>query len=224
MALITDLITLKTLLEIDPNDTQEDIKLMFILETVSSWIQEWTNRPGLFFASRTEYYKGTGTQKLLLKSRPVSPDGLQVYVDQSGLFGAASGSFASTTLLTYGLDYTLDIDQSDGTSRSGILYRVRSYWPKSYARQAGWLTPFQTTDLGSVKVVYSGGYTINNLPAQIRMAANLLIAKLRYILPLGVEIQNESYEERSIGLVTEQKLYLYGLVKPWLVSYRNWSF
>ena len=223
--LLTDLRELKTYLDIDAGDTSEDKKLLFLVEHVSSWIEEVIDRPGLSFKSRTEYYNGSGTQKMLLRSRPVytSPT-ITCLVDEAGYFGSASGSFASTTALVYGTDFCLQIDQEDGTSRSGILARINDTWPKPQVRQYGWLSPFIWSSQGNVKVTYTAGYTVDNLPSVFRLAINLLIARLRYILPIGYEMNSESYEERSISLALSEKDKLLGLIRPMLLPYRNWTF
>lgn len=220
----TDLIELKTLLEIDPDNTAQDAKLLILNTVASEWLGEWLNRPGFDLKSRTEYYDGTGTQKLLLRSRPVyaSPT-IQVFADNQGFWGAASGSFDSTTTaLTYGTDFALMLDPGEeGKSRSGILVRINGYWERPMLRQRGLLSPFVGEGFGNVKVVYTAGYTVDTMPAQLRMAADFLIARLNYVWPLGVELGSESYEERSISVITSEKSKLFALVKPMLWSARN---
>ena len=115
MATISDLREIKAILDIPEGDQSEDVNLNFLIEQASNWIEEFLGR-SLFRKARTEYYNGNGSQKLLLKARPVltSPT-IEVYVDNSGYFGAASGSFnSSTTDLTYGTDFALVIDQETG--------------------------------------------------------------------------------------------------------------
>ena len=174
---------------------------------------------------RTEYYNGTNSQRLLLRSRPVfTTPTPQVFVDSGGYFGSVSGAFTGANdALTYGVDFCLDIDQEDGTSRSGILIRFNDFWPKRYVRQAGYLTPFVTPSYGSVKVIYQAGFTVDTLPAVFRLAMNLLVAKLRWIFPLGLELNSESYEERNIGIAASQKNYMLNLVTPMLKPYSNWK-
>lgn len=223
--LFTDLNEVKEALEIDPGDRSEDVQLTFLVTQASNWIEEVLDRPGMSFASRTEYYGGTNTSKLLLRSRPVyaTPE-IAVRVDQGGYFGSASGSFGSETALTYGTDFALRIDLPGDKSRSGILYRIGGVWEKQFYRSVGLLSPYLGESPGSIRVTYSGGYTVADLPPVFRFACNLLVSRMRYVLPLGMEIGSEGYEERSIGLVTERKDYLLSLVKPLILPYRNWSF
>lgn len=236
MPQLTDLRELKVWLDIDPANTSEDKKLNFYIELATQWIEEILDRPGLFFASRTEYYKGTNTQKLLLNSRPVyTTPTIQVNEDEAGYYGAPTGSFASTTALTYGDDFCLQIDQANGTSRSGILIRRNDVWPRPTNRMRGLLAPFIGEDFGSIKITYSGGYTVDDLPSQFRAATTLLVANLRQLLPLGQPIQAESYEERAISyggpqfagssnVSGAQKTFLLALAKPLIMSYKNWRF
>ena len=215
------------MLDIPPNVTTEDVKLSFCIETASRWIEEILNRPGLSYASRTEYYRGTGTNKLLLRSRPVfTTPTIQVYEDEAGYYGSGDDAFNSDTLLEYGVDYCLQIDQDDGSSRSGILLNIKGAWPRRYVRQRGLLTPYLGDDLGSIKCIYTAGHTVDTLPAVFRTAVDMLVGKLYYILPLAMEISSESYEERSISFAVPDKTknYLTSLVIPMIIWYRNWSF
>jgi len=228
MPLLTDLREVKSILEISEEDTTEDKKLLFLMEWATQWIEEWLNRVGrIFIKSRTEYYNGTGTQGLLLRSRPAyrTPT-ITVLVDEAGFFGAPSGSFdTNTTALTYGDHFALQLDQDDNlTSRSGILIRINDLWPKPPLRQQGYLYPFAARSFGNIKITYTAGYTVDNLPATLRMAANLLVARMRDVLPLGYELVGESYEERTISRVISEKNKLLGMVAPMLANYRNWRF
>lgn len=223
--LLTDLKEVKALLDIDQDDTTDDVKLNLLIEMASQWIEEFLGRVGyLEKKSRTEYYAGTGKQTILLKARPVFPTPtIEVYVDESGFFGSVSGSFDTTTsAFVYGTDFALQLDQEDGTSRSGLLVRINNVWPRPSARVMGLLSPFVAQSFGNVKVVYTAGYTTDSLPAALRYAAAVLVARMQSVLPLGVITQSEAYEERSISVVAEQKDYFLALIKPILYQYRNW--
>lgn len=218
-----DLQQIKSLLAIDPADTLEDKNILFYAEWATSIIEEYLDRPDLSLKQRTEYYGGTGTQQLQLRSRPVyTTPPIQVYIDDNGFFGQNSGSFQGSGL-QFGSDFCLWA--LDGvSSRNGILVRSHDIWPLPAIRQQGYLSPFVGMGFGNVKVIYTAGYTVDNLPSQFRLAASLLVSKLRYIFPLGVELGGESYEDRSISVVVNQKGYLMSLVKPLLFAYRNWNF
>lgn len=222
--LLTDLRELKSVLDIPATDSSEDTKLNFLIEQASSWIEEFCGRGDLGYSARTEYYKGTGTQKLPLRHRPVytSPT-IAVNIDETGFYGAPSGAFDSTTALTWGDDFALQVDQPDGTSRSGILVRRGKFWPKPQVRTGGYLSPFVGDGFGNVKVIYTAGYTVENLPAVVRLACNILVAHMRHLFPLGMMVASESYEERSISFVTRKRT-LMALIEPMLTGFRNWKF
>ena len=222
---LTDIREFKKSASIDPDDTSEDAVINYCIEWASNWIEEYLNRK-LSLKQRTEYYDGTGTQTLQLRARPVySVPEISVRVDEAGFYGSTSGAFASDTALTYGGDFCLKIDQDDGIrSRCGLLIRMKSYWPRPSVRQRGLLAAFIGNDHGSIKITYTAGYTVDELPAQLRMACNILVNKLRYILPIGMELGSESYEERHISIIARQKNYFMSLIAPMLFTFRNWKF
>lgn len=221
--MLTDIRELKSVLEIDQNNTAEDVKLGFMIEWASTLIEDFLDRK-LGLTTRTEYHDGTDTPCLRLNCRPVFVEGLQVYVRNAAYYGSVPDAFGPGDLQTYGDSYALDIDQPDGTSRSGILVRINGVWPRITARQRGLLAPFRMPNFGSIKVVYDAGYTTDTMPAPVRMACNLLVMKMRNLMPLGMEMGSESYEERHISYAVRNKDYLLSLVKPILFQYRNWSF
>lgn len=193
-------------------------------------ILEYLGRTDLELKARTEYYKGTGTQKITLNHRPVYQTPVPVVAtDQNGYYGAVSGAFTTNEgVLTYGTDFTMEWDQPDGTSKSAILVRIGNIWTRPQIRQRGFLSPYVGESFGNVKVTYTAGYTIDTLPAMIRQAANLLVAKTRYMFPLGVELASESFQQRSIGLDQGQsraaaRTYMMSAVKPLLTGFRNWK-
>ncbi|MCC6425108.1 MAG: phage head-tail connector protein [Phycisphaerales bacterium] len=226
--LLSDIDEVKSVLQIPSGDKSDDKLLMFLIDMASEWIQEVLGRKLGEKVSRTEYYNGTGMQNLMLRERPVftSPT-IEVWVDHDGNFGATSGAFASSTEITYGNyqnGFCLDIDQDDETSRSGILIRLGTTWPKPSYRARGLLTPFVGQANGNIKVTYTAGYTIDTLPSQLRLACSILVAKLRSLLPEGMEIGSESYEERHIAVVWDHKHSLISTIRPMIWSFRNFKF
>ena len=222
--LLTDINELKTILEIPAGDTSEDAKLMLLIQYATSIIEEFLNRPGLFLKSRTEYYNGSGTAKLLLRSRPVNTTPtIRCWVAQGGDWGQTDDPFPDTAELTYGEDFVLQIDTDDGRSKCGILTSKTTFWPKPNLRQVGWLTPFIGQDTGSIKVTYTAGYTVQDLPGAIRMACNLLVMRLYQAAPYGALLTSESYEERSVSYHLPKEDLL-SLIRPLLWQYRNFKF
>lgn len=223
---LTDLREVKTILEIDPQNTTEDVKISFFITLASEWISEYLGRQ-LGFAQRAQYFSGTGTQKLLLPCRPVYINPLPlVYVDMNGFYGSTTGAFTNQgEQLTYGTDFCLQLDSEDGTQcKTGIMIRINDYWQKPTIRNPGYLTPSLGDGNGNILVQYSAGYTVDAMPTQIRMACNILVQRLRYVMPLGMELSSDGYEDRNISFgLSFPKHYLMSIVKPMLTSYRNWS-
>lgn len=219
---------MKEVLEIDQANTSEDVKLNFLIEQVTSWCEERLGRK-FVQATRTEYYDGTGTQKLNLNFRPVYADVAQtqypisVWVDDGGYYGAGANAFSQAALV-YGTDFALKIDQPDGiTSRAGYLIRIGKTWQKRSMRQGGLLSPFLGPNPGAIKVTYTGGYTIDTLPAVVRLATNILIAKLRQLLPLGFFLNSEGYQDRNVSYFIPHKRHLLAEWESMVGSFRNWK-
>jgi hypothetical protein len=220
---LSDLKEIKVFLAIDQADQSSDLKLNFLIEMASAWIEETINRVGrLEYKARTEYYQGTGTQKLYLRARPVlTTPAIRAFVERGGYYGEAADAFGSVSELTYGSDFVLKIDQDNGSSRSGILVRLNEYWPKFGIRQAGYLSPFISEGFGNIKIIYTAGYSQDTLPAQLRLACCTLVAELNMLFPLGFFLTTESYEERNVGYFLPQKKPLLSMIEPMICGFRN---
>lgn len=225
MPLISDIVELKKELGIPAGDTSQDARLNYWIEQATDVIETFLDRKGLFYGTRTEYYSGTGTQKLLLKSRPVYvTDALpiQLWEDRQGCWGQTDDPFPDSTELDYGDDFVLaDID-ADGLSQTGILFRRNDYWNRPFVRQPGYLTPFLGAGTGNIKVTYTAGYKIDTLPPAFRLALSILVAQLRTIVPYGWALTSESYEERSVSYQLPSKLDMLAGIKSIMLPYRNW--
>ena len=224
--ILTDLVELKEYLEIDPRNTKYDRQLLLFAESASAMIEEFLDR-SLEKKSRTEFYDGSGTRELILRARPVftSPTP-RAFWDNGGFFGEGTDGFDSTTELDYGDDFVVRIDDSDslGVGQSGILLRQRTVWERPQIRSVGLVSPYKGKGWGNIKVIYTAGYEVDTLPSQIRLACNMLVARLRYVAPTGMEIGYDSYEELSRAWITPAKGYMMSLVKPLIWNFRNHPF
>lgn len=171
-----------------------------------------------FYARRlTEYYKGTGTPELVLLERPVQSI-TSIYEDDTGYYGQGSGAFASTTLLTEGSDYALDLKNA-AISLSGIVVRLGGVWANVTARGAGLLGAEPLPGRGNLKVTYTAGYT--EIPADITLAIHQMVAEIRVSGPVGGGLTGEhmDYYSYSRASAAEQALMLTS-AKALLRSYR----
>lgn len=146
--------------------------------------------------------------------------GLSLWMDPSGSFGDGlgtdpAGPFGSTTLLYPGLDYALQRDQPDGTSKSGKVIRLASAfglagmggawgvygsaWAGLQARGtlSGPLPPlWPKYPPGSLKVVYAAGLT--SIPADLTAAVNAVAAWMFRNADTGLlQISSEGFQGYS---------------------------
>lgn len=197
---LADIDNVKLALGIAADDTSEDDLLNLLIAQVTALIEAELHRK-ILRANYVEYYSGTGTPFLVLAQRPVVAAGLEVREDLSGWYGTGAG-FGTDTVLTYGTNYALRVDQPDGSSRAGVLARLDGVWKRPVRRPGGLvnvLTPVLGESLGSLKVTYTAGYA--TLPADVEFAAIMAIAKARQVLPYGQMLGSESYEERAVAFV-----------------------
>lgn len=169
--------------------------------------------PGTTIASITN-----GTTIVLSQASNVSSTqtlyfGCQVWVDEGAYWNQAVGAFPVQTALTPGADYAVDIDQTNGyQSRSGLIYSINQYWPIPFNYQPGLITPVLGPSNGNIKVQYTAGYAV--VPAQLQLAANMLVARMRQVAQFGTAMQSESVKDysytlgspsgNSIGLITPE--------------------
>lgn len=155
----------------------------------------------------TEYYCGTGDQRLVLNQSPVQSI-TSVYEDTGGYFGNGTDAFSASSELVDGTDYVLRKDDDTATekSKSGILFRIGKSWPRPQTRKYSQLASAPGLAIGNIKVVYVAGWAI--VPADIQFAANKLVASMISTRDKTGHIQSENIEDYSYTLVngeTESK-------------------
>jgi hypothetical protein len=143
--------------------------------------------------------------------------GLCVWVDVAGYYGDGTSPWPVQTRLALGKEYSLLRDAADGSSRSGVLRRLLGgptgygfgAWPWSWplVDRRGTLTarlaPSWPAGYGNVRVAYTAGYA--EVPEDIKMACNLLMASVNRMRRLGAPLQSESYEGYSYSLFMQLK-------------------
>lgn len=150
----------------------------------------------------TEYLTGNDKQRICLRQTPVLSI-TNLWVNDSGYFGMnANSPFDASTLLTQGQHYVLDIDQPDGSSKSGIVFRIGSIWPIIARLVAtNLLAPFQGPCLGNIKVEYIAGYAIipNDLQFAVALTAKFMQRTINYG---GMMLESERLGDYAYGLLT----------------------
>lgn len=148
--------------------------------------------------SYTEYYSGHGRRDLVLNQRNVSAVA-SVKVDPTGYFGELGTAFGSTTLLVAGVDYALLKDDASATevSACGILVNLRGGWPSMVNTDRGLLAGYPARQRGNIKVAYTAGFA--TVPADLQLAATMLVSELRRIAPFGAPASSFSLDYLSMS-------------------------
>jgi hypothetical protein len=162
------LANLKAFIGMSASDTTYDTQLTLVLNGVEQSITTYLGyNPAS--ASATEYYSGNGTYQIVLNRKPVANAAAvtAVYEDTGAYWGQATDPFPSTTLLTQGTDYAVNIE---GVSQTGILTRIKNVWPTQWTWLPGKLAANLGPVPGCVKVTYTAGWTTYG-PADVIQAA-----------------------------------------------------
>lgn len=157
---------------------------------------------GSFAKIVTEYLSGDGTEKLLLRQRPVQSVA-SVYLDADGYFGQGSDPFPASTLLTAGTDYCLQRDTPTSQaeqSKAGILLRIGGVWPDLYRGRRGLLVAEQSLGAGNIKVTYTAGWA--SVPLTDQAAVHQMVGLMRTTQGLGGSIRSLSLDYFSFTLAT----------------------
>lgn len=180
--------------------TTYDDRIDDLITKVGAFIVKWLDRIVEAEVGVVEYPVAYGTGTFRLRNTPVTFTNLtSIYYDVGANFGRGSGDFSSTTLLTEGTDYVLRVDQNDGvTSLCGIVERINGTWAGRLTRERGHLAASTEPRRGHIKVTLSPGWS--TVPADIALAANLLIIRVIQMGPRGYVLMNESYAGYSYGL------------------------
>lgn len=186
---LTSLAQVKAFLNIPVANITMDPWLTALMLAAELHIKNYLNRD-LEQQTYTEYYSGTGTNILALRSFPVSSV-VNVWLDFNGNFGQVAGAFASSTLLVVGRDYVLSTEQSGTLSRNGLLVRLNGIWSE-VGRQyyPGKVTGEVGPALGCIKVEYTAGYS--PIPLDIQYAVAFLTSAMRRAIPIGGNLESET--------------------------------
>lgn len=176
--------------------TAEDTRLDILINAVLAAVESYCDR-NIISRTYTEYYSGNGRAFIVLNQRPVTSI-TSIYLDDNGFWGATSGGFSTSNLLTAGTDYALYIDTPEGYSASGMVYSRKGYWDVPTAYSPGLISPSYGPMNGNIKVTYVAGYL--TLPADLQLAVNLSVSRIRNSTIYGQMVKEESYEEYAYKL------------------------
>lgn len=190
MPVYTTRSNVKTHLGLASEDTSLDALIDLLLLEVDEVINGYTGRGDLTSSQATEYYDGTGRERLILRRRPVTAVA-GIWVDQAAYYGNAAGAFPSTSEWTSGTDFALPrSDASEGNG--GILIAIRNpdfggggIWPEGR---------------GNIKVTYTAGYA--TIPKDLTLAATNLTVLLVNASEKGQILSGETIGSYSYQLLT----------------------
>ena len=197
-----------------------------LLGAAEAMVRRYTGRK-LTRASYTEYPVSSGTQAFQLREYPVnaSSSTFSLYLDTGAAAGQNSNDFASSTLLTFGTDYYLDLSGSvDGESQTGLVYRIGTVWPGRMVRPVGGdgslLSYRRQPWPGVLKVTYTAGYSL--VPYDLKAAVWNIASQMAFMAPYGTIFTSESGEGRSYSRMTpDQEAQLFTGVQNILSRFRR---
>lgn len=160
------------------SSSTHDSVLTILVAQVDAMILKWLGR-NIEEAEYTEYPDGYSSKRIRLKQQPVT-EIESVRVDARRLFTA------SNTLLVADVDYKL---------QNGMLYRLNGVWPATRENRWGLLADAQVPSVGLIQVVYTAGY--DPVPADVTLAADMLVVKLFRLRKKGEAMLSESLEDYS---------------------------
>lgn len=171
MAIILDLQEYRTRTGL-ASDTARDAALELILNDVNNAINLYLRNP-LEQVSRTEYIDAPATDRIVLRYWPVVTI---TSVKVAYMSNGDPSKFTSDTLWDQYTDWILEVDESDGSSRCGVLRATQGYWSVNYRRPPGRLTSRLDPDFRAVQIVYVAGYLA--IPSSLKTAAQIMTSRI----------------------------------------------
>lgn len=190
---------LKSVLNI--SHSSEDTRLQLFLNAAEQAVKQYCQ---LNFEHGTyvDYHTGSDTQQITLREIPVTSI-ISVHLNHTGFFGVlGTESFPDSTQLTEGVDFVLDRAPGGNISKSGIVYRLFTVWPRlSRTRSFGKLSVSPGPSWGNIRVEYTAGYS--PIPADLQMAVAMIAQQMRRLSPFGSQpLQSETIGDYSYRLAS----------------------
>jgi hypothetical protein len=154
-------------------------------------------------------------------SGPVTVTGANTFqilnvLTNPGSYSSGGTVYSGLSLLQNGVDYAL-YPQNEA---SGIVTRINGVWPEIIIRHTGQLSSENRPGTGNIMVTYTAGYA--TMPADLTLAANLVISVIKALSPFGRLITSEGYQERSVGFMNPWNL-KHGIISPALPILAKWK-
>lgn len=226
--MLSDLPSLKTAARIQTADTSEDNYLTSLLLIADRAVKLWCKRD-LETQPYVEYLNGSGTEAIALPQRPVWSV-QRVNMDSKGFAGQGQGAFTGKDMVS-GTDYMLSIDSPDGSSRSGLLYRLSIgfigdvfAFPWDYYRRGSLtarLSPAWPRGYRNLLIAYTAGLGIGaappvagtnptggtlpagtTLPPELTHAVNAYALWLRSLMPVGTPLDTGTMNETAANVLS----------------------
>jgi hypothetical protein len=159
-----------------------------------------------------------------------------VFFDPGGYYGQTPGGFAAGTQLVPGSQYAAVLDSYGMKSNQGLLRKIGGagagfigFYPENVwaGKLAAYRLPVWPRGEGNLKVQYSAGYAIGEVPLDLQYAANLLVAYMARNLPSGSPLQSETLGAYSYTIAQGGQAWLdvpeLGSLARTLAAYREVS-
>ncbi len=157
--------------------------------------------------------------------------GLAVWLHAGGFAGQSADPFPESTQLEQGVDFYLEVDQPDGSSKCGLLRRLGGGptgsaidWPWEWRKGSltARMAPAWPDTAGGIKVMFTAGFAEGQIPADLQMAtAELTCWLFRFAGQGGYPVSSEGYEGYNYALgrlATEPEL---GSIRQLLSRHRE---
>lgn len=210
MSLIT-LAEYKAFIEV--TGSTKDAYYQMIIDAADAFLKQQVQQNLQSQVITAEYHAGRNRNFIIANERPVQSI-QQLYYDPEGRYGQLSGSFDPvTSLQTLGTDYILKVDQTNGTSRSGIIYLLGGQGVARRERKFGNLNPQIMPTFGTFKLNYTAGFV--TIPNDLKWATKALARALQLASKnagMITKMESTKYYEYQLGELVNKVVGLENLI------------
>lgn len=198
--------------------------------SVQTGVSTWTTitYTGTTATSFTGCTGGTGT--LVTGYRVSTP---VVFFDPGGYYGQPTNAFSAGTQLVMGNQFVVVRDSGGKVSNRGLIRRIGGagagfigFFPENFysGKLGAYRLPVWPKGDGSIKVLYSAGYKPLEIPYDLKLACDMLVAQIARIAPTGgTNLSSESLGGYSYNLLVSGDNPEIGELRRILSRYRETS-